>query len=117
MRESTLVSIRNSAMPAISLSKLASNFVGRFLPVGPNVQDFVVRYGLLCPGDGVPFKLFQLLDYIRRSLSIRDAKPAPHFKGQFNNNFSHGADLLSGFEFYHMSYAPVRRLIVDTIKQ
>src|SRR5438445_4063404 len=118
MRESTLVSIRNSAMPAISLSKLASNFVGRFFAIGPNVQDFVVRYDLLRPADSFSFKLFQFLDYIRGSFSIRDSETAPHFEGQFNNNFSHGADLLSDFELYHTSYAPVRRrLIRDTIKQ
>src|SRR5947209_15934426 len=104
MRESTLVSIRNSAMPAISLSKLASNFGGRFFAIGPNAQNFVVRNSLLRRADSFPFKLFQLLDYIRGSFSIRDAETAPHFEGQFNNNFSHGAELLSGFELYHTIY-------------
>jgi len=105
-------------MPAISLSKLTSNFVGRFFAICPNVQDFVVRYNLLGRPDSLSFKLFQLLDYIRGSFSIRDSETAPHFKGQFNNKFSHAADLLSDFELYHTSYALVgRRLIGDTIKQ
>src|SRR5438046_435949 len=88
IRESTLVSIRNSAMPAISLSKLTCNFVGRFFAIGPDGQDFVVRYNLVRRADSLSFKLFQLLDYIRGSFSICDAETAPHFEGQFNNNFS-----------------------------
>jgi hypothetical protein len=102
-------------MPTISLSKLARNFVGRLLSIGPNPQDFVVAYGLLCRADSFPFELFQLLYYIRGSFSIRDPETAPHFKWQFNNNFSHGADLLSGFEFYHMGHGVGRRLIEDKI--
>jgi hypothetical protein len=105
-------------MPAISLSKLTSNFVGRFFAIRPNVQDFVVSYNLLRRADSLSLKLFQLLDYIRGGFSIRDAETAPNFKRQLNNKFSHPADLLSDFELYHTSYALIgRRLIRDTIKQ
>ncbi|HBB95789.1 MAG TPA: hypothetical protein DC054_10395 [Blastocatellia bacterium] len=105
-------------MPLISWTKLTSNFVGGFFAIRPNVQDFVVCYNLLRRADSLSFKRFQLLDYIRGSFSIRDAETAPNFKGQFNNKFSHGADLLSHFELYQTSYALIgRRLIRDTVKQ
>jgi hypothetical protein len=83
-------------MQAIPLSKMASNFVGRFFAIGPNAQNFVIRNGLLRWADSFPFELFQLLDYVRGSFSICYAETPPHFEGQLNNNFSHSADLLSG---------------------
>jgi len=75
-------------MPPISLSKLARNFVRSFFAIGPNAQNFVVRNGLLRWANSFPFEFFQLLDYIRGSFSIGDAKTAFHFEGQLNNNFS-----------------------------
>ena len=83
-------------MPAISLSKLASNFVGRFLAIGPNAQDFVVRNGLWRGADSFVFQLLQFFDYIRSRFSIRDTETTTHFEGQLNHNFSH--DLNSSFQ-------------------
>ena len=58
-------------MPAISLSKLASNFVGRFFAIGPNVQDFVVRYDLLRPAD---LPVFRVVDDRTRQASLQPAR-------------------------------------------
>src|SRR3989442_11533044 len=76
MRENMLVSIRNSAMPPISLSKLAGYFVGRFVPVGPSAEDFVVRSALWPALRFFLFEVLQFLEYFRGSFRICDAEPA-----------------------------------------
>src|SRR5207247_5042673 len=83
MRENMLVSIRNSAMPLISLSKLAGYFVGRFVPVGPSAEDLVVRSALR-PALRCFFKVLQFLEYFRGSFRICDAEPAISLEGQFD---------------------------------
>ncbi|PYS34488.1 MAG: hypothetical protein DMF75_06360 [Acidobacteria bacterium] len=86
----------------IFMSKPASYFVGRFSPVGPNAENFVVRNALLPATWGIPFKVLQFFDYLRGSFRVSDAETALPLEGQFDHNFSHGAELLSGHELYHM---------------
>ena len=104
-------------MQPISLSKLASNFVGRFLAIGPHTENFIVRNRFLRQVDCFLLELFQLVNHIRSNFSVRNAETSPHFKGQLNNDFSHGAVLPIGFEFYHTTHGVGRRLIEDTLKQ
>src|SRR6185503_20130942 len=88
-RENTLVSIRTSAMPPVSLSQTTGYFVGRFLPVSPNAENLVVRHLCMRWTIGCLFELLQFLKYFGGSFDIGDTEAAPDFERQFNNNFSH----------------------------
>src|SRR2546430_1644064 len=91
-RDSTLVSMRTSAMLPVSVSKLTGYFVGRFFPVSPNAENLVVRYFALCRAIVSLFEMLKFFNYFRGSLGISNAETAPHFDWQFNNNFSHSAE-------------------------
>src|SRR5881398_1846806 len=95
-RENTLVSTRNSAMLTVSLSKPAGYFVGSFFPVGPNAKNIVVGNVVWHATKGFFFETLKFSDYLRGIFGICDAETAPSLEGQFNHDFSHGAELLSG---------------------
>jgi len=102
----------------IFMSKPASYFVGRFSPVGPNAENFVVRNVLWPATWGIPFKVLQFFDYLRGSFGICNAEAPLALEGQFDHNFSHGANLLSGHELYHTIYSSFRRLLTrDATRQ
>jgi hypothetical protein len=95
----------------ISLSKVASYFVGRFSPVGPNAENFVVRNVLRRATGLFPFEALQFFDYLSGSFGICNAETALALEGQFDHNFSDGANLLSDHELYHTIYSSFRRLL------
>jgi len=111
MRENTFVSTTNSAMLSVPLSKLAGYFVGRFFPVGPNAEDFVVRNVLWRTTKVFLFEVLEFCDYLCGRFDVCDAETAPSLEGQFDHNFSHRAELLSGYELYHTIYQSFRRLV------
>ena len=105
-------------MLAIALSKPASYFVGCFSSVGPSAENFVVRNVLRRATEVFPFKALQFFDYLRGSFGICNAETALALEGQFDHNFSHGGNLLSGHELYHTIYSSFRRLLIpDTTRQ
>src|SRR6266496_1297426 len=98
-------------MLPVPLSKLAGYLVGRFFPVGPNAEDFVVRNFLWRATRGFLFKVLEFFDYLRGRFGVCDAETAPPLEGQFDHKFSHRAELLSGYELYHTIYPSFRRLL------
>ena len=102
-------------MLSVPMSKPAGYFVGRFFPVGPNAENFVVGNVVWHATKGFFFETLKFSDYVRGSFRISDAETALPLEGQFDHNFSHGAGLLSVLELYHNDYAGLTRLNPDEI--